>query len=69
MSAFEALSGAQRTSIGCGHSGMIEIARLGMPDDLPFVHIPDLPSAKSRSIALSKSLRLYAPLSAPLVSD
>jgi hypothetical protein len=25
---------------GCGRSGMVEIARLGMPDELPFVHIP-----------------------------
>jgi hypothetical protein len=25
---------------GCGHSGMVEIDRLGMPDELAFVHIP-----------------------------
>jgi hypothetical protein len=25
---------------GYGHSGMVEIDRLGMPDSLPFVHIP-----------------------------
>jgi hypothetical protein len=25
---------------GCGHAGMVEIDRLGMPDELPFVHIP-----------------------------
>jgi hypothetical protein len=25
---------------GCGHAGMVEIDRLGMPDELPFTHIP-----------------------------
>jgi len=25
---------------GCGHAGVIEIDRLGMPDELPFLHIP-----------------------------
>jgi hypothetical protein len=25
---------------GCGPAGMVEMDRLGMPDELPFVHIP-----------------------------
>jgi hypothetical protein len=28
---------------GCGHSGMVDNDRLGMPDDLHFVHIPTQP--------------------------
>jgi hypothetical protein len=34
---------------GCGHSGMVEIDRLGMPDELPFVHIP----AQRRLVCMS----------------
>jgi hypothetical protein len=25
---------------GCGYAGMVEIDRLGMPNELPFTHIP-----------------------------
>jgi hypothetical protein len=34
---------------GCGHAGMVEIDRPGMPNDLPFVHIP----AQQRLVCMS----------------